>query len=625
MAEHPEVHGVVRLEDQGSAALRQIAQEIHKLSAAAAHAHHEIAHIHEEGVLSALREHTKEVGESFSQLGESVAHVHEGVVDLLPAIAALGAVGSIGGIFEMVASSAERFEGLEHAAGTIGLTTRELQRLHFAAEQTGISTEALDKGLERMNKNLAAAAHGQNKMVATHLKHAGIKLFADDGHLRNATEILPELEEALRKTGSAAERTKDIMDFMGRDGAQLEPMLTMSKEKMDELNKSFDRFHPLPPEGPHILAEYAEALKEVSTAGQGFKDAVAVQMAPILLPLQHELANFLAHQSELAGKGQGIGGLMAREGAKLGAYLEGVDWDKVGQDMEGVAHAADEVAQAMGGWGRAAEVVGGIMAAKAVFWAASPVLQFGGAVINASKALWELDAAEAGAALGAASVGAAWLAAGGAIIWAYKANSDAYDDYLERRHSEKDVKRLKNDVREHYLDMTPEKRSEFRKYQQHAIANTPIEGPGNFAHHVAYNGYVISDEDEAEAKRRDMMRAPVSVHTPTLPPAFGWLASPWDNTQPDQTFGEMFGEHSSLSRAFGPSVFSQSIYPHSASGDTAGAGSGREVVLPVARVEGNYTLHIDLSGAPPGTKVTLERHGNHDGPRLDIGHYDNRH
>jgi hypothetical protein len=643
VTDHPEVHGVVRLEDQGSAALRQIAQEIHKVSAAAAHAHHEIAHVHEEGVLSALREHTKEVGESFSQLGESVAHVHEGISDLLPAFAALGAAGSIAGVFELVAGQAEKMEALEHTAAIIGITTKELQRMHYAAAQTGTSTEAMDRGLERLNKNLAAAAHGQNKLVAAALAHAHIKLYDDNGKLKTAADILPEFSDALRRTGNEAVRAQNAMLFMGRAGQELLPMLTMSKEKQHELTEEFEKFHPMGEAGAHALSEYAESLKRVQGAADGFKESMAAEMAPILLPLQDQLADFLAEQSKLASEHKGIGGVLEAEGKRLKGFLESVDWNKVGADIEGVGHAVNEVAEAFGGWGNAAEAVAILMAARGGLFLVAPVIAFAGAIGKVGKAVLELSGAwgavEAKAGAAAAAEAAAEVAGGGGAFaaigrfWSGASKDGVAAAELAAGSGGAEARALAAASR----DAAAQRAGIGGGFMGIQLATAAFE---------AQQGYQVSQDD---------------VYGGTGP-KFGGHGVRWSefNTLPKHRglnavvanhFGEDFAEnglrslipdwahifksgggeeepfkaqdfYSPIDQQHGKNPFADPIFAHN---EHPGTAAGAPAPPAEARLTGDLTIRVETAGLPPGTSASVAARNLPPGVRADVGHYGNEH
>ena len=72
--------------------------------------------------------------------------------------------------------------------------------------------------MERLNKTISEAAHGQNRAAAATFSQARIQLYAN-GHLRDAADILPELADGFMHTASAADRAK-IAQLLGGKSAQ---------------------------------------------------------------------------------------------------------------------------------------------------------------------------------------------------------------------------------------------------------------------------------------------------------------------------------------------------------------------------------------------------------------------
>jgi len=428
MADHPELRGYITIEDQGSDALRKIAQEIHHISAAAVHAGHSIKHIEHEGALVVLREHTKEVNEGFARMRESVAKVHEGVLDLLPAFGALTAGATVAGAFELLNSQGEKLEALGHAAKTIGITIHDLQKLHFAADLTGTSTEILDKTMERLNKTISEAAHGQNRAAAATFSQARIQLYAN-GHLRDAADILPELADGFMHTASAADRAKIAQLLGGKSAQEALPFLLKGGAIIREMGEEFDRLHPTSPEGQKAIAEWTDGLKKMKAASDGFQESIGGLLSPIFAPLQNEATEFLATQSRLALQHEGIGGFIEQQGKKVRDFLEKVDWKNMAEDLRLVGDGADFVAQKLGGWSVAAEILAGAWAAKTALFFVSPIIQAGRLALALGAEATALGSVAAGwARVGAAAavaadaergaVAAEGVAGGGAVAGA---------------------------------------------------------------------------------------------------------------------------------------------------------------------------------------------------------------
>jgi len=88
----------------------------------------------------------------------------------------------------MAHHAAEYGGNIFDAAKKTGIAAEELQRLHFAAQLSGVSEETVDKGLMKLNRTLAEAAAGKNKDALAFFRHAGIALRDAHGHIRTATD-----------------------------------------------------------------------------------------------------------------------------------------------------------------------------------------------------------------------------------------------------------------------------------------------------------------------------------------------------------------------------------------------------------------------------------------------------
>ncbi len=601
MTDHPELHGVIRLEDQGSDALRKLAGEIHKVSAAAGHAGRSINHMEHEGALAALREHAKVVTEGFNRIGESVLKVHERVLDLVPAFAALSAGATFAGALELVNSEAEKMEGLEHASSVIGLSVRQLQSLHFAASVTATSAETLDKSMERLNKTIAQAAHGQNKAAAAVFRQAHIQLYANH-HLRNAADILPELADGFSHTADAGDRANVATLLMGKGAQEALPFFALGAEKIRELNAEFDHLHPAGNEGHQALLEYADGMKRVSAAADGFKESLAESLAPLLLPAQHEFAEFLANQSRLALKHEGIGGFIEREGKKVKEFVDGINWRNVEADLDGFANSANRVADAMGGWGRAAEVLAALMAAKSVLFLAGPIIEAGNLALKLAG--W-IRVGEAAAGAAAAERAATAVTAGGGVAAAAAAGTAAPGLLAARQ----------------------------------AAANPGrLSGVGQLLFGLnLLNSYENTKGDTAEPQdfyyqHPDVLKTAI---------AHGFTRAALErlprHAPLDQLAADTFGEDSLYRPLFGgdnqdhnPFRTNKALVDSLFAGPSEpGLGSAPKGPFSVSipRLEGDITLHLNIPGLPPGTTVTATGHGSLLDMlnQVDVGNYGNSH
>src|SRR4029077_20155788 len=96
--------------------------------------------------------------------------------------------------------------------------------LEYVAKQSGISTEQLDKALEKMSKSLdAAATKGVNSTNA--FKTLGVTITDANGKLLPTTTILENLADKFASFKDGPEKTALAMQIFGKAGADLVPLL----------------------------------------------------------------------------------------------------------------------------------------------------------------------------------------------------------------------------------------------------------------------------------------------------------------------------------------------------------------------------------------------------------------
>jgi len=117
--------------------------------------------------------------------------------------------------FSQLAQQADRLDKL--AAGT-GATVEALQRLGFAAEQSGTTMEVLAKGLQTMQRNLQGARDGLSTYTRA-LERVGVS--TDELFKLDAEGQFLMLADALSKVENATARSASAQEIFGRAGKEL--------------------------------------------------------------------------------------------------------------------------------------------------------------------------------------------------------------------------------------------------------------------------------------------------------------------------------------------------------------------------------------------------------------------
>ncbi len=156
----------------------------------------------------------KVVSESAKTMGESIKTAKEFAMGLA---SGLGAGIIFTGLAELpskVADVVKEVAGLDHAAETIGITTKALQELQFAGSQFHVDTETMNSSLERFSKNLGQAADGSG-VLAKILRENHIIITGD------LTTDLKNYSDLVQRAGSAADRNFLITTAFGKNAQEL--------------------------------------------------------------------------------------------------------------------------------------------------------------------------------------------------------------------------------------------------------------------------------------------------------------------------------------------------------------------------------------------------------------------
>jgi hypothetical protein len=186
---------------------------------------------------------------------------------------------------EFVESQIEAAVSLKTTALRLGTTTDELQALHLAAQEAGVSVGAMDVGLRFLNRNIANARSGSGTTAATFAK-LGIALKDTEGRTRPAGDVMGDLADALKSIEDPARRTQVAMQLLGRGGAELIPLLAKGGAAFEAARKDVVAL------GGGISEGFVEQAHEAEVAGvkfdfalTGLKSTVVAAVLPALTSL----------------------------------------------------------------------------------------------------------------------------------------------------------------------------------------------------------------------------------------------------------------------------------------------------------------------------------------------------
>lgn len=134
-------------------------------------------------------------------------------------------IAEIGARFiQMAKDSFDAAAGLGELAEQLGVSTEGLQALQYSAAQSGVKMEQLETGISKFSQKMGEAAGGSKEMI-TALNNIGVKILDARGGLRNTETLLSEVAAAILKIEDPAKRAAVSVDFFGKAGTRMLPML----------------------------------------------------------------------------------------------------------------------------------------------------------------------------------------------------------------------------------------------------------------------------------------------------------------------------------------------------------------------------------------------------------------
>lgn len=199
------------------------------------------------------------------------------------------AIGSaVAGFVEMTTKTIELAAGMEHLHAKTGISTEALSVYSLAAREAGTDQESFNKGLVK-----AARFFDEYDKGARNAKDAVTQLFGNEDALKGLPddERLRKVVDALAKLEPGAKRTGLAIQFFGKAGAELLPVIDkLGSGGFDELAKKAEKLG-LVIHGD--LAEASERAEEALNDLKGRATGIALQFESGFIPAIADVADAL--------------------------------------------------------------------------------------------------------------------------------------------------------------------------------------------------------------------------------------------------------------------------------------------------------------------------------------------
>ena len=239
------------------------------------------------------------VGAAFDKVAGRARSGLSSITAWLPALGALGSVASLAGLISMTRKSSDGYDGLAMSAQKLGATKGDLAVWRYGAKLVNVESEALEKGLVKLNKTMYDAATGKNKDVAALFVRMKIPLRDAKGEVKNVSNSLEDIAEAFKNTGNPATQTAMAVALFGRAGADLLPFLTKGRAGIAELRAEMKRYSGLTDAHRTSFERLDVAYKQLDKAGGGLASRLSAAVAPGLARVVEWTTNWIVANREL--------------------------------------------------------------------------------------------------------------------------------------------------------------------------------------------------------------------------------------------------------------------------------------------------------------------------------------
>jgi hypothetical protein len=194
------------------------------------------------------------------------------------AMGALAAYGlSLAGISVAITRSATAIDQLAKHADKLGIAVNELQFLRFAADQTGVSMQSLDTGLQRMTRRVAEAAQGTGA-AKNALEELGLS--ASQLNAMSPDQQFQAIAGAMANIGNQGDKVRLAMQIFDTEGVGLVNTMAANLEALrsefDELGLSLTRSQAA------AVESFNDSRSKLAQIFDGIRNHVTATVAPAL-------------------------------------------------------------------------------------------------------------------------------------------------------------------------------------------------------------------------------------------------------------------------------------------------------------------------------------------------------
>lgn len=205
-------------------------------------------------------------------------------------IAAVGA--GVAGI-AVLQNSIGNLAGIADKAAQTGLSGAFLQRLGYAADQSGVSVETLQKGMTKMVVISGQAANG-SEAAAKKLEEFGVS--AQDLKTLSPEQMFAKIGDSIAKLPTQAQRAAASMEIFGKAGVEMTGLFAGGVSELNGMLKDAEGLGiGLSDEDLAKAAAADDAIQRMKASFGAIVDRIAVEFAPVFQQAAEAVASLIPY------------------------------------------------------------------------------------------------------------------------------------------------------------------------------------------------------------------------------------------------------------------------------------------------------------------------------------------
>lgn len=230
---------------------------------------------------TAIDQTTNKGKDSEKSFASSVGSMAKSAVKMGAAIVT-GTTAAVGGLMALANKTADTADTFDKSSLRTGLQVEELQRLNYAAGQSGVELSTLEKSAKKLNDRLGEVSEGNSKS-AEMFEQLGVSVKNADGTMRSTTDIYNDTIARLADMGDTAEATAIGTDLFGKAFTDMKPLLAEGSEGINELKNRADELGIVMSEDAvNAGVVFGNTLSDIKQALGGLFNSIMSSLIPVI-------------------------------------------------------------------------------------------------------------------------------------------------------------------------------------------------------------------------------------------------------------------------------------------------------------------------------------------------------